>query len=171
MDQMLRQEQKNNETKVNKVWSALYLQILSCCTETLLNIPLLLSFVKTQTCREAKCCQTTQHIFSPEVKRQLQRSPDPKKMGSVTECSSVIVHAVRSLFFLIAAGEKIYRSFYTSLKKNYIKSIPPPTKIKTHTQSGHDFKNLAENKFRASLSPGANVLLQTITKNPHQKLQ
>lgn len=40
---------------------------------------LLFSPVETQTGREAERCQTTRHIFSPQVKRQLRRSADPRK--------------------------------------------------------------------------------------------
>lgn len=51
----------------------------TCCRRTLLNATPLFSPVKTQTGREAERCQTIPHIFSPQVKRQLRRSTDPRK--------------------------------------------------------------------------------------------
>lgn len=89
--------------------------------KTTLKVPPLFSPVKTRAGREAECCQTTLHIFSLQVKRQLKRNADPQKeIGLVAVCSPVIVHAERWLFFLIAPERKKPRLFFFKKMKRTI---------------------------------------------------
>lgn len=82
----------------------------TCCRRTLLNATPLFSPVETPTGWEAECCQTTRHIFSPQVKRQLRRSTDPRKWDQL--------QGVLLLSFTLCD----YYSFSSFLKKKWDKA-------------------------------------------------